>query len=54
MNALAARSRTAWTRYRAYHRTLAELRDLPTRTLSDLGMSRDQLSTIAHREIYGS
>ena len=44
---------TAWTKYRAYRRTLAELRDLPTRALRDLDFTRGDLATIAHREVYG-
>jgi uncharacterized protein YjiS (DUF1127 family) len=45
--------RTAWTRYVAYRKTLAELRDLPTRALRDLDFNRGDLAAIAHREVYG-
>ena len=47
------RLRTAWAKYRAYRRTLAELRDLPTRALRDLDFNRGDLATIAHRDVYG-
>lgn len=43
----------AWTQYRLYRATLAELRDLPTRALRDLGFDRDDLATIARRAVYG-
>jgi uncharacterized protein YjiS (DUF1127 family) len=49
----ADRLRTAWTKYRAYRKTLAELRDLPARALRDLDFYRGDLATIAHREVYG-
>jgi uncharacterized protein YjiS (DUF1127 family) len=45
--------RAAWTKYATYRKTLAELRDLPTRTLPDLDLNRGDLATIAHREVYG-
>jgi uncharacterized protein YjiS (DUF1127 family) len=47
------RLRTAWTKYRAYRQTLAELRNLPTRGLRDLDFNRGDLAAIAHREVYG-
>ena len=34
------RLRTAWTKYVAYRKALAELRDLPTRALRDLAFNR--------------
>jgi uncharacterized protein YjiS (DUF1127 family) len=47
------RLRTAWANYRTYRKTLAELRDLPTRALRDLDFNRGDLAAIAHREVYG-
>ena len=47
------RLRTAWTKYVAYRKALAELRDLPTRALRDLAFNRGDLATLAHREVYG-
>jgi uncharacterized protein YjiS (DUF1127 family) len=47
------RLRTAWTKYRAYRQTLAELRNLPTRALRDLDFNRGDLAAIAHRDVYG-
>jgi uncharacterized protein YjiS (DUF1127 family) len=38
---------------RDYRKTLAELRDLPTRALRDLDFNRGDLATIARREVYG-
>jgi uncharacterized protein YjiS (DUF1127 family) len=49
-----ARLRAAWTKYWTYRKTLAELRDLPTRALRDLDFNRGDLATIAHREVYGN
>jgi uncharacterized protein YjiS (DUF1127 family) len=43
----------AWADYRAYRTTLAELRELSDRQLSDLGMDRHGLKRIAHEAIYG-
>ena len=45
------RLRAAWTSFRAYRRTLAELRDLPTRALRDLDFNRGDLAAIAHRGV---
>jgi uncharacterized protein YjiS (DUF1127 family) len=47
------RVRAAWKQYRAYRRTLAELRDLSPRMLRDLDFDRGDLASIAHREVYG-
>jgi uncharacterized protein YjiS (DUF1127 family) len=47
------RLRDAWTKHVTYRKTLAELRDLPTRALRDLDFNRGDLATIAHREVYG-
>ena len=49
----ADRLQTAATKYTTYRKTLAELRDLPTRALRDLDLNRGDLATIAHREVYG-
>ena len=50
---LFARMRQAVANHRAYRRTLAELRDLPTRALRDLDFKRGDLATIAHRDVNG-
>jgi len=47
------RARDAWMQYRTYRRTLSELRDLSDRGLRDLDFSRDDLSAIARRDVYG-
>jgi hypothetical protein len=47
------RVRTAWKQYPAYRRTHAELRDLSPRMLHALDFDRDDLASIAHREVYG-
>ncbi len=44
---------TAWTKYRTYRRTLAELRALPIDSLLDLEFNRGDLKSIAHRAVYG-
>jgi uncharacterized protein YjiS (DUF1127 family) len=43
----------AWTKYRTYRRTLAELRALPIDSLLDLNIDRSELATIARSEVYG-
>ncbi len=45
--------RARWMQYRAYRRTLAELRGLPKRTLDDLNFDRGDLAGAVHREVYG-
>ena len=45
---------SAWADYRAYRTTLAELRDLNDRQLSDLGMRRSGLKRIAREAVYGN
>jgi uncharacterized protein YjiS (DUF1127 family) len=45
--------RRAWTDYRAYRATLAELKDLTSRELSDVGLSRDALDRVAREAVYG-
>ena len=47
------RLRTAWTKYATYRKTLAELRNLPTRALRDMNLDRVDLATIARRAAYG-
>lgn len=47
------RLRAAWTKYVTYRRTLAELRDLSSRALQDLDLSRADLPAIARRDVYG-
>ena len=47
------RLHTAWTKYATYRKTLAELRNLPTRALRDLDFNRGDLATIVRREVYG-
>jgi uncharacterized protein YjiS (DUF1127 family) len=49
----ADRLRRAWTDFRAYRATLAELKDLTSRELSDVGFSRDALDRIAREAVYG-
>ncbi len=44
---------TAWTKYRTYRRTLAELRALPIDSLLDLDFHRDDLKSIARKAVYG-
>ncbi|MFO1207878.1 MAG: DUF1127 domain-containing protein [Amaricoccus sp.] len=53
VDAVKDRIRTAWKQFRAYRRTLAELRDLSPRMLRDLDFDRANLSAIARREVYG-
>jgi uncharacterized protein YjiS (DUF1127 family) len=48
-----ARLGAAWESYLTYRTTLAELRDLTDRQLSDLGMHRGELKRIAHEAVYG-
>jgi uncharacterized protein YjiS (DUF1127 family) len=45
---------SAWTKYRAYRRTLSELRALPVRSLRDIAVPRDALKSIARRAVYGA
>lgn len=43
---------TAWTKFRSYRRTLAELRALPIDSLLDLDLYRADLKSVAHRAVY--
>jgi uncharacterized protein YjiS (DUF1127 family) len=45
--------RRAWNDYRAYHATVAELKDLTSRELSDVGLRRDALDRTARAAVYG-
>jgi uncharacterized protein YjiS (DUF1127 family) len=45
--------RAAWTKYRAYRRTLAQLRDLTERQLQDVGTDRASMKSFARKAIYG-
>lgn len=43
-----------WSRWRAYHRTIAELDALDDRSLADLGFARANIPFIAHETVYGA
>jgi len=43
----------AYAAWRVYHRTVAELQQLTTRELSDLGISRSMIRRIAIEAAYG-
>lgn len=45
--------REAWTQYRAYRRTLAELRSLSRRQLRDLDIDSSAIDAAARRAVYG-
>ena len=45
--------RDAWSRYRVYRRTYAELDALTTRDLDDLGISRSMITRLAYEAAYG-
>jgi uncharacterized protein YjiS (DUF1127 family) len=45
--------RRAWTDFGAYRSTLAELKDLSNKQLSDAGLGRDALQRIAREAVYG-
>ena len=40
--------------YRAYRRTVAELSDLNTRELTDLGLNRASIHAAAYEAVYGA
>lgn len=48
-----AQVRRAWTQYRAYNDTLAEIQGLTDRELADIGINRLMIRDIAHHAIYG-
>lgn len=41
-----------WSRYTVYRRTLAELKQLSTREMADLGMNPSTLKSIAYEAAY--
>jgi uncharacterized protein YjiS (DUF1127 family) len=46
--------RQAWSKGKAYAATIAELKGLTDRQLSDVGASRDTLKQFARRAVYGN
>ena len=46
--------RRAWTDYRAYRATLAELSALTDKELGDIGMRRETLRRTAREAVYGN
>jgi uncharacterized protein YjiS (DUF1127 family) len=52
--AFAERLRRAWSDYRLYRATLAELRGLSNRDLSDIGLGAGDLNRSARSAVYGS
>ena len=40
--------------YRAYNRTVAELSELSSRELNDLGLNRASIRAAAHQAVYGT
>lgn len=49
---LIARLRQAWSDYRQYKSTVAELHSLSDRELADLGIHRSSIRVIAHKSVY--
>ena len=45
--------RDTWSHFRAYRRTLAELRSLSPRQLRDLDIDRTAIDAAARRAVYG-
>ena len=45
---------TAYRKWALYRRTVSELKSLNTRELSDLGISRSMITTIANDSVYNS
>ncbi len=43
----------AWTLFREYHRTLAELNAMSDRDLADIGITRLSIRDIAREAVYG-
>ncbi len=52
-NGLLGRITRAWEDFRAYRTTLSELEALTDGQLSDLGLGRGALRSVAHRAVYG-
>ncbi|NYS24233.1 DUF1127 domain-containing protein [Rhodobacteraceae bacterium 2376] len=48
-----ARMRDRWSRYKTYRRTYAELSNLSSRDLADLGISRNMISRLAREAADG-
>lgn len=53
MNTVSAKLGQAWEMFQSYRATLADLRGLTDRQLSDVGLSRGQLKETARRAVYG-
>ena len=53
-NGLVARMNDARRRYSVYRQTVAELSSLSDRDLSDLGISRAAIETVANEAAYGN
>jgi uncharacterized protein YjiS (DUF1127 family) len=47
------RAKAAYTRYRIFRTTLAEMQELSDRELADLGLSRSMLRRSAYEAAYG-
>jgi uncharacterized protein YjiS (DUF1127 family) len=47
-------ARRAWTGYRAYRATIAELAALTDAQLSDIGIRRETLKQVARKAAYGN
>lgn len=54
MTTLFTKIRTALANRRAYNRAIAEIVQLDTRELNDMGVDRETLVAGAFREIYGA
>ncbi len=46
--------RADYARWRTYRKTVAELAALSNRDLTDLGLSRSMISSVAHEAAYGN
>ncbi|MEM1237674.1 MAG: DUF1127 domain-containing protein [Pseudomonadota bacterium] len=53
IGATVSEARDAWARYSMYRSTLNELMDLSDRELADLGVSRFNITAVAHEAAYG-
>lgn len=54
MTTLIAKFRAALANRRAYFRAIAEIEQLDSRELADMGVDRETLVAGAYREIYGA
>ncbi|MEM9523233.1 MAG: DUF1127 domain-containing protein [Pseudomonadota bacterium] len=52
-SAIVSETRAAYTRWRLYRQTLSELRSLSNRELTDLGLNRSMLRSVAVDAVYG-